>query len=151
MYNPCVWLKRCPCCNVCNHRVVFKTSFFQALIVVRVREIIRLFLHRSHRTGISVHFKDLIAVIACFIDLEKTGWWYFTGISYHRSLKSCTGHRKWWMNKSWHIGSNFLTMASFSPDYYLRQYGSDQVPLSLGALQLEPADRAVLKIAGNLN
>eukprot|EP00105_Crassostrea_gigas_P018129 XP_011436141.1 PREDICTED: spectrin beta chain, non-erythrocytic 4 [Crassostrea gigas] len=38
-------------------------------------------------------------------------------------------------------------MASFSPDYYLRQYGSDQVPLSLGALQLEPADRAVLKIA----
>lgn len=39
-------------------------------------------------------------------------------------------------------------MASFSPDYYLRQYGSDQVPLSLGALQLEPADRAVLKIAG---
>lgn len=42
-------------------------------------------------------------------------------------------------------------MASFSPDYYLRQYGSDQVPLSLGALQLEPADRAVLKIAGNLN
>uniref|UniRef100_K1R9C9 Uncharacterized protein n=1 Tax=Magallana gigas TaxID=29159 RepID=K1R9C9_MAGGI len=42
-------------------------------------------------------------------------------------------------------------MASFSPDYYLRQYGSDQVPLSLGALQLEPADRAVLKIAGNVH
>lgn len=42
-------------------------------------------------------------------------------------------------------------MASHTPDYYLSKYGSDQVPLTLGALQLEPADRAVLKIAGNLN
>lgn len=38
---------------------------------------------------------------------------------------------------------------SDSPDYFFREYGiNDQSPLSL--LQLDPADRAVLKIAGNI-
>lgn len=36
-----------------------------------------------------------------------------------------------------------------SPDYFFKEYGiTDQSPLSL--LQLDPADRAVLKIAGNV-
>jgi hypothetical protein len=39
-------------------------------------------------------------------------------------------------------------MAEHSPDYFFKEYGiTDQSPLSL--LQLDPADRAVLKIAGN--
>lgn len=74
--------------------------------------------------------------------------------SFQRNIwywKLDTTERGKWMNTIWRIDPNFLAMASHTPDYYLREYGSDQVPLSLGALQLEPADRAVLKIAGNLN
>ena len=36
-------------------------------------------------------------------------------------------------------------------DYYFKEYGVPNTPLPICMLQLDPADRAVLRIAGNVH